>query len=305
MNDRRLDLNLLLLFDILIDEAHVSRAAQRAGLSQPAMSHALNRLRHMLNDPVLVRQGARMVPTSTALRLAPRIRELLATSSALVREQQAFSPESCDREFRLGMTDYAGSFILPRLLPALRRRAPGVRIVAYHVGRSSGSQALAGGDVELAVGSFFATKGLQLQPLMRERYKCAVWAGNCKVGDRLTLDEYLAMPHLLVSSAGEEGGIVDFELSLRNLRRNIICTVPHFLVAPRIIAGTDMVLTLMEGMFDPKAAHRDLRLLDTPLELPDYKCWIAWDERSGSDKGLRWLRTLIVEVAAGPVGPEV
>ncbi|GGA82200.1 transcriptional regulator [Nitratireductor aestuarii] len=295
MSKRRIDLNLLQLFDALVRERHVSRAAERAGLSQPAMSHALKRLRQMLDDPILVRQGAEMLPTATALRLAPKVAEILRDAHTLVGDSEEFVPGACERTFRIGMTDYASASFLPRLLTEIRRQAPQVRVMVRHVGRSQGGKAVTEGQVDLAMGSFLQEPGLTLYPFSSERYLCAVAREHGFRGERISLEEYLALPHLLVATTGEEIGIVDFELSLRNLRRNIVCIVPHFLVAPALLQNTDMVLTLMEGILRNNEELCKLRLFHPPIEIPEYRSYLAWREETGSDKGLQWLRNLIID----------
>lgn len=295
MAQREVDLNLFMIFEALMRERHVSRAANRIGLSQPAMSHALKRLRHMFNDPILVRQGTRMVPTQTALRLTPKISEIIANSFSLVAQEQDYIASECVQTFKLGMTDYASSAFLPRLLPEFSRQAPSARIMVRHVGRSNGAKAVAEGQVDMALGNFLQPENIRLHPLTMERYVCALSRNHPFEGDRMSLEEYLSFPHLLVASAGEEGGIIDFELSLRSMSRNIVCTVPHFLVAPMLIESTNMVLTLMEGALRKSAELYNLRVIDTPIEIPEYRSFLAWDSGTEGNKALNWLRQLIID----------
>ena len=296
MNYRKVDLNLLLLFDALMRERHVSRAGERVGLSQPAMSHALKRLRLMFNDPILVRQGSEMVPTPLALRLSPKISGILDDSFSLVGSEQEFEPAECERTFRIGMTDYANASFLPGLLSELRRQAPSARVMVRHVGRNHGARAIAEGEIDLALGNFLQDENLRLHSLTMERYICAISTDHSFKGTEMSLEDYLSLPHLLVASTGEESGLVDFELSLRNLRRNIVCIVPHFLVAPMLIQNTDMVLTLMEGVLRNNEELYKLRLIDPPIEIPEYRSYLAWDQSTENDKALQWLRGLIVEL---------
>lgn len=293
MNFRGIDLNLLVLFEALLRERHVSRAAGRVGLSQPAMSHALNRLRHMLNDPILVRQGSHMVPTPTALRLSPRISELLANSLSIIANEQAFIPRDCRRTFRLGMTDYASASFLPRLLEEMQSQAPAAQLSVRHVGRAQGGRAVAEGEVDLALGNFLHHDDLKLYPLTTEKYLCAISRDHRFTGDRMTLEDYLSFPHLLVASSGEESGIVDIQLSLRGIRRDIACVVPHFLVAPMLLRNTNIVLTLMEGALRQSEEPCGLRLLEPPFDIPEYRSYMAWDPATEDDQALRWLRALI------------
>jgi DNA-binding transcriptional LysR family regulator len=256
------------------------------------MSHALRRLRAMLNDPILVSVGRGMQPTPTALRLAPAIRDIMAKASSLT-SSAAFEPARCDRRFVLGMSDYAASCILPALSVALYHAAPGAQLVVRHVGRGDGPVFVESGEVDLAVGTFQNTQRLRTAFVMEERYLCAVWRGNKRVKGRLTLAQYLKLSHVLVESRGDSGGVVDFELSRNNLRRNIAMIVPHFLVAPAILRGTDLILTLAEGVLRKQAKASDLRLLPPPLELPSSRIEMLWHARNEEDASMRWLRGLI------------
>jgi DNA-binding transcriptional LysR family regulator len=295
MNNLHVDLNLLHLFEVLVSERHVSRAANRVGLSQPAMSHALRKLRQLLNDQILVRKGIAMVPTPAALRLLPAVREILTNSLDLVRGEQNFEPSSYRRTFRLGMTDYASLVILPKLAIALRRNAPNTRIVVTHVGRRDAAEAVKSGEIELAIGAFPRTAGLNSLLLSTERYKCAVWRGNKQIRGKLSLERYLSLPHLLVDAAGEANGVMDIELARLNLQRNIVSIVPHFLVAPSMLRQTDMILTLVERLLRKEEHSSQLRIIDPPLKLPDYRLSMIWDQHSNSDKALEWFRRLVFE----------
>lgn len=195
------------------------------------------------------------------------------------------------------MSDYAGLVLLPRLSIALRRLAPHVRIVVRHIGRKDGVEAVKSGEIELAMGTFPRLDGVQSKALLAEQYLCAVWKGNRKVKRRLSLEQYLSLPHLLVDAAGEPNGVVDFELARRNLQRNVVGIVPHFLVAPSMIKGTDMILTLTEGLLRANRATSDLVLLDPPLEVPEYRLSMIWDGRSDGDKASAWFRSVVSEVA--------
>jgi DNA-binding transcriptional LysR family regulator len=295
MNYRQADLNLLMIFEALMTERHVSRAATRAGLSQPAMSHALRRLRLMLNDPVLVSVGRSMQPTPTALRLAPVVRDIITKASSLTSDV-AFEPARCDRRFVLGMSDYAALRILPDLNIALRHAAPGVRLVVRHVGRGDGPLVVDSGEVDLAIGTFLNMQGLRTEFVLEEPYLCAVWRGNKQVKGPLTLEQYLKLSHVLVESRGDSGGVVDFELNRRNLRRHISCIVPHFLVAPAVVRGTDLILTLAEGALRDQAKALELKLLPPPLELPSSRLEMLWHARNEDDPSMRWLRGLISDI---------
>ena len=295
MNYRRLDLNLLPLFESLLSERHVSRAAARSGISQPAMSHALSRLRRMLDDPILIRGKSGMQPTPAALRLAPLVRDILTRAEALAGRTGAFEPQTCDRTFILGTTDYAASRLLPAIGAEMSTVAPKARLVVRHIGRSEGIRAVESGDVDIAIGTFPGAHRLRSQILSEERYLCAVWKGNQQVKTRISLAQYLKLSHVLVEARGDPEGVVDFELNRRNLRRHIVCVVPYFLMAPALIRGTDLILTLSEGVLRDQIDSAELKLMPPPLSLPKSRIELLWHERDEKDAAMRWFRGIVVK----------
>jgi DNA-binding transcriptional LysR family regulator len=263
------------------------------------MSHALRRLRSLLKDPILVSVGRSLQPTPTALRLAPVVRDIIAKAASLTSDA-AFDPARCDRRFVPGMSDYAAACILPALSAALHHAAPNVQIVVRHVGRGDGPVLVESGEVDLAIGTFMNTQALRTAFVMEEPYLCAVWRGNKQVKSGLTLAQYLKLSHVLVESRGDAGGVVDFELSRSNLRRHISVIIPHFLVAPAILRGTDLILTLAEGVLRNQAKASDIRLLAPPLDLPSSRLEMLWHARNEEDASMRWLRGLITEKVVRP-----
>jgi DNA-binding transcriptional LysR family regulator len=238
-----------------------------------------------------------MQPTPTALRLVPIVRDIIDKASNLTSDV-AFEPARCDRRIVLGMSDYAALRILPTLNIALQNAAPSVRLVVRHVGRGDGPILVDSGEIDLAIGTFLNTQRLRTELVIEEPYLCAVWRGNKQVKGPLTLAQFLELSHVLVESRGHSGGVVDFELSRRNLRRHISCIVPHFLVAPWIVRGTDLILTLAEGALRHQAKALDLKLLQPPFELPSSRLEMLWHTRNEDDTAMRWLRKLIIEKMA-------
>jgi len=296
MNYRGLDLNLLRVFDVLLDERNVSRAAARIGLTQPAMSHALNRLRLAFDDPILTRVGQEMQPTRKAIELAPSIREILDRVARLSAHNAAFDPKQSHRSLVIGMTDYAASRVLPDLVSELAEQAPKMRLVVRHVARGDGPQAVEAGDIDLAIGIFLNVQQLRSHVLDEERLMCAIWAGNTQVQQRLSLDQYLKMQHVVVATRGDTGGVVERELAKLNLQRSIFCVVPHALVATAILPKTNLILTLGEGALRDQQKQRDLRILPPPIPLPKARFEMVWHTRTEADAAMQWIRRLIVSM---------
>lgn len=294
-----LDLNLLVVLDALLVERSVTRAASRLGLSQSATSHALARLRDHFGDPLLVRTGDKLALTARATDLAEPVRGALAQLDGAVRGARAFDPARARRAFTVAMADHVGALLLPPLHARLARAAPDVdlRVAAVHR------------DIEAALDSDAAdllvtmssggddAPGLYQQRLFDDRYVCVVRRGHPATRRALTVEAYAALPHLLIAPRGGRG-IVDRELAARGLARRVAMQVPHALVAPHVVAASDLVLTVIARFARAYADILPLEVLDVPLALPALTCRQRWHERSHHDPAHAWLRARVVEAAA-------
>ena len=227
MDLSRIDLNLLVAFDVLMAEQSVTRAARRLGLSQPATSSALGRLRRLLGDPVLVRASTRMVPTPRALELIGPVRQILNQVEVALSAPPPFDPASTRRRFRIASNDYVEAVLLPDLVREVARAAPGVDLEVLQFGASYPEESLRTGKLDLAIGfSHNIPAGLHSHILFKDRFVCAVRADHPDVGKRLTLPQYTRLPHVLVSQTGSVTGIVDSALAVHGLERRVAVTVP-------------------------------------------------------------------------------
>jgi len=292
------DLNLVLALDALLAERHVTRAAARLGLTQSAASHALARLREVIGDPLLVR-GARgvMVPTPRAEALAPQIHRVLADLAGALRGE-TFDPATAKRTFRIGTSDYAELVLLPRLLARVARLAPNVDIW-IHTSANHGDEELAAGEFDLAIGPPQAGRaaGSFEKVLFDETFTCIVRAEHPLAGARMTLARYCAASHLLIAPRSLPGSYVDSALAELGKTRRIALAVPHFLVVPHIVAGTDLVATLpsrVAALFETSLA---LATMTPPVHIPKFQIAIAWHERNHHDAPHRWLREQLIAVA--------
>lgn len=295
---RRIDLNLLVVLDALLEERHVSRAAQRLAMTQPAVSHALGRLRDLLDDPLLVRAGNQMQLTRRAFELAGPLREILGGVRRLVLGDE-FDPASAELELRLGMSDYGTWVVLPALLPTLRREAPGIRLDVRQASRVGMAEQVASGELDGALGVFpMLPEGLRVQPLFEERFVCLCSLETLGGRKRLDLEDYLAAPHLRVALQQSPAEEIDSHLEKLGRRRQVAATVPHFSVAPSLLAGTDLVLTIAERMLPEDLDTHGLASFEPPLQLAPFDFVQIWSDTSEDDPARRWLRGKLARAAS-------
>ena len=294
MDLRRIDLNLLVVFEAVVAEASVSRAARRLHLSQSALSHSLTRLRDAFGDPILVRQGRGMEPTARALGALPEVRSLLDRVGHLFADGGRFSPATADRNVHIGASDLAAATVLPAVVARVRKEAPAMRLRVCHAGRVDAPGMLRSGQLDLAFGVFNnLTADLRSQPLLEERYLCAV-AAESTMPAPATEAEYLARDHVNVLVQGDVLGLIDEALARRGLARSIAVTVAHFSTALVLLPDTEMVYTGPAGLFAQAVVGASrIRTFPPPVELPPFRTQMAWSQRTHEDEGLRWLRACI------------
>jgi len=304
MNVAALDLNLLAALDVLVAERSVTRAGRRVGLSQPAMSNVLRRLRDALDDPILVRTPHGMVPTARALELVGPVRRALAEIEEVVSVRRRFEPSTAAHVFRVTAMDHAWVVLLPRLVKRLAAGAPRIRLDLSPYGETT-SEDLASGAVDAAIVVGPAqgrAPGFQRAELYDDHFECLVRRDHPRVRRRLTLERYLELGHVLASPRSRRGGLVDRALQRRGLSRRVHVIVPHFSAAPFVVAETDLVATLPRGVALPFARMLDLRVFPPPLELEGGPWYLVWHARTASDPAQAWLRRQILEVSEGVRG---
>lgn len=293
-----IDANLLISLDALLREASVTKAARRVGLTQSAMSHALGRLREHLGDPLLVRAGRQMVLTAKAEALAPRVAHLVEEMSRVFAPDEGFEPAALTRTFSLRTTDHILFVLMPELDALLNREAPLVDLVVTSL-TEPGIEILRHGQTDLAVGVYSdLPSDVRSQGLFTDRFVCLVRRDHPVVRSGLGLSQYSAMPHVLVAPRGTPGGIVDQVLAEHGVRRRVARAVPHFLVAPFLVARSDAVVTMSERLAQRIAPVLDLAMLEPPVALPHYTLAMVWHERQDADPAHRWLRDAIVRAAS-------
>ena len=293
------DLNLLPILDALLRERHVTRAAKRVGLSQSAMSHALARLREVLDDPILVRSGRKMVPTDHAETLEPALREALGAIEGVLGAQESFEPSTAKHLFRLATEDFGAMLLAPPLLRALRIEAPGIDLDMAPRPRDVTLAGLENREIDLAIAVVGALPAsLRRQRLLREQFACVVRRGHPRINKRLTLKQYVELPHALIGVGDPGRTVVDAALDEHGLSRRVVLRVGHFLVAPLIVAESDLVLTLPRRLAERFVRMAPLALFPPPVELEGFALHAVWHERRQREPAHRFLRELVARVSA-------
>lgn len=295
------DLNLLRALHALLAERHVTRAAARIGITQPAMSHALARLRATLADPILVRTAAGMAPTPRAEAIGASLERVLAEVAELVATPDAFAPATSTRRFRIATSDYIELVLFPKLLAQVWREGPSIDVRVANLGLAMG-ELLTQGDIDLGIGPLGAfralPRGTKAQKILDDELVCVIREDHPFAKRRLTLDDYCSLPHALVSPSGQSGSYVDTALAKLGRTRRVAIEIPHFLVAPHIVRETDVVLTLAKRIADVLAPTLGLRRVPPPIEVPGFTMSMVWHERNHADPAHAWLRATIAKVAA-------
>ncbi|MDA0267689.1 MAG: LysR family transcriptional regulator [Cyanobacteria bacterium] len=298
------DLSLLIALDALLQESSVTRAAQRVGLSTPAMSHALARIRDRLGDPLLVRAGQGMVLTTRAQTLKPRVHSLVAQAEQLFTLGDTFSPETVDREFVINVTDYV-HFVMGRALDRMaRQQAPQLRL-RFVPTTIDDAEMLRQGNTDLAIGVYDELPPeLMTQTLLTDRHVCVLRKGHALAGQRMTLKRFVGLDHVQVAPRGQPGGYMDDLLRGRGLERRVLRAVPSFQVAAALVADSDYVLTLSRRVAIMLATSLELAIVEPPFKLEPYAVNLVWHPRVDADPAHRWLRGLWIAAAAEATGDD-
>jgi LysR family transcriptional regulator, mexEF-oprN operon transcriptional activator len=298
MNMAGIDLNLLVVFDALMQERNVTRAGQRIGLSQPATSSALARLRHLFDDELLIKTPNGMEPTARAIELEGSLRSALLQIQSAFAGQEQFVPETSARVFRLGMSDYAELVLLPELMQCLSQQAPGVQIQIKATDRREVLSLLDEDEIDLAIGFYPQQSSWHRQQvLFEEQFVCVCRQNHPLIKSPLTLETYLAASHLLVSLREDRVGRIDRYLMAQNQQRRIVLSIPHFLLTGFILARTDLVAALPERLASVWMGFLPLQRLPLPFQVSGFAVSMLWHAKNQDEPGHIWLRSLLSELS--------
>ncbi|MBN8477255.1 LysR family transcriptional regulator [Sulfuritalea sp.] len=297
MNIKNFDLNLLVVFDAVLGEGSISRAAARLDLSQPAVSNALARLRKATGDRLFVRLGNGVAPTPYAASIAEPIRAALAAIGASLAGRQEFDAATSQRDFAIHITDLGEAFFLPRLLARLNRSAPRVRLRNLALSTDEAREALRSGAADLTIGNLPDFEaGFYQQRLFRDRYVCILSRDHPTIGARLTARQFAAASHAIAMPGGTGHGIIERTLVDHGLESRIALRVQNFLVLPSIVAASDLIAIVPHSVGSQISPRDAVKLLPLPVDIPAFDIRQCWHERYHDDPGHRWLRQQFMEL---------
>ncbi|ARP85215.1 LysR family transcriptional regulator [Bordetella genomosp. 9] len=295
---RALDLNLLVVFQYLVEDRNLSAVARRMGVTQPAASNALRRLREAFNDPLFVRTPQGMLPTPYAQHLSGSVAEALSLLTHALEAPPGFDPAHSTRRFRVAMTDVGEIHFMPELMERCARDAPGVRVESVRLQGADLQRELDAGHVDLALGAFQELAGGLLQRMLfRQGYATLFRRGHPTAHEGMGLKAFRAERHLMVSHAAPYGQI-NQALEKAGVSLAAHFSVPHFAAVPYIVSATNLLATVPRKLAESAASRFGLGILAPPVRVPALQSNVYWHRRFHRDGGNQWLRNLIVDTFA-------
>jgi DNA-binding transcriptional LysR family regulator len=292
---RKVDLNLFVVFDTIYAEGGITRASGKLHLTQPALSHALGRLRELFGDPLFVRQGRAMVPTPFARNLIDPVRRSLRDLEITLHGIERFDPATTTKQFTLGVRDVLEAALLPPLMQQLARSAPGADVNALNVDRRELAGELASGRLDAALDVLLPLpENIRRKRVLHDGMVVLARKQHPAVKRRLTLDTYLKQGHILVSSRPTGPGLEDVELSRHGLERRVRLRCQHYFAACRVVQDTDLLLTMPERYAQIANRSFQHRMLPFPLEGPTLDGYLYWHANIENEPANRWLREQLV-----------
>lgn len=302
MHLSRVDLNLLVVFDTIYAEGSITRASERLNLSQPAVSHALARLRQLIGDPLFLRHGRDMAPTPVARRMAEPVRRSLRELEATLAATGGFEPARAVRRFTIGIRDVREGIILPGLMGRIARDAPGIDIAVIRAGRRDLGAALAAGTLDLAVDvPLPLPTEIRRQTIGSESLAVIARRRHPRVGKDLDLAAYLAEQHVAVSQRRRGQTAEDFELGRLDFGRRVRLRCQSYFAACQVVAETDLILTMPERHAVLLNRRFGNQVLGFPVDVQPYDVCLYWHVRADADPANAWLRSQVL--AAAGVAP--
>lgn len=300
--DRNIDLNLLVALDVLLAERNVTRAARRLGLSQPALSAQLARLRDLLGDPLLLPAQRGMIPTQRALDLQEPLHRALEDVRGVLRAGAAFDPAATTLTVSIAASDYGQYAVLMPLAAALTREAPGLRLAFRALDAAILAAQMERGEIDLALMTpQTAPERLRMRILFHERYVAVVRRDHPAVGDGLDLETYCALDHIVVSpQGGGFAGPADAALAAHGRVRRVTRSAASFLLVPELVERSDMVALVPERIARDRADR--LQLFAPPVPVPGFSLAMVWHDRTGDHPAQQWLRARLLATAGSAAG---
>ena len=302
MRLRDIDLNLLVAFDALMRECHVSRAAETLDISQSSMSLALAKMRTVFQDPLLVKAGNTLQPTARARELLPMVEQVLRNIDALIHEQAPFDPLRAEATITMIVTDYIDFVVMPQLLSVLQREAPGIALRILGPNPRRLGEVMSSGQIDLAL-SYFPNppENLRTRPLFPDRLVGIARKGHPVLAPRLSVDRYCEFSHITIEpgEATMYNALIDDALESLGRHRRVVLSKPTFLGVPFAVAGTDLISTLPDRVAERFVAMGIVEIFDPPVDLQTFNVVLMWHDRTHNDPVHRWFRELVARLSAG------
>jgi DNA-binding transcriptional LysR family regulator len=304
MNIRNIDLRLLVVFDMVMVERNVTAAARRLGMSQPAVSSAINRLRHVVKDRLFLRSTGGVLPTQKALELAVPVRNVLDQLEE-VFEPSRFSPDTATRSFSIALSHNAASAVLPDLCRRVLSEAPGIQLRFRPKLNTAIVHQLDTGETDFVIGILpRLPKRISVLPLFEEEYVCVMRKDHpLAQRHRLTLADFARAEHLAVTYTGETTGHIDRMLDKQRLVRRVPVSINQLLLAPEVLGGSNLILTAFRSMIERQPAFRAFHTVAFPLRISPARIDLAWHAATGERPAHSWLRALIIKAAGSSKRP--
>jgi LysR family nod box-dependent transcriptional activator len=300
MRFNKLDLNLLVVLNALLTERSISRAAEKIYLSQPATSNALARLREYFKDELLVSSGRQLLLTPRAKELIEPVREVLMRIDTTIAAQPLFDPATETRTFTLLVSDYTTAVLVPSLLEALYREAPGLRINLRDQSDRPG-EVLEQGDADfLVIPSQYIAKDHPAAALFEEDYLCVTWKDNSCIKDRLTLDDYFSCGHVIATftNANPLSTFDGWFMESFDVKRRVEVTAPTMTALPSMVVGTDRIATVHRRIAMRAQETLPIKVWEPPPRIPRLVQMLQWHKHRSNDPAISWMRDKIITVAA-------
>ncbi|SCZ07201.1 MULTISPECIES: LysR family transcriptional regulator [Pseudomonas] len=299
---RRADINLLVVFETMMHERNVTRVSEKLFLGQPTISSALARLRLMFDDPLFIRSGRLMEPTSRAREIFSNLSPALDGIAAALGRCQAFEPATSEATFHIGLCDDVEYALLPELLRRLRVEAPGTTLVVRRTDQWQVSQLLVSGEISLGISPTLELPANARRKTLRP-IRPMLLRADSQPGE-LTLDEFCRRPHAVVSSMGNVIDDSDRALCLMGRQRRVVLTVPQFSALPVLLAQSDMIAIVPDYVAQAMAVATGMRVQAAPICLPQHELSMVWRGATHNDPGERWLRSRCSALLAEQAGPQ-
>lgn len=301
---RKENLNILSVFEAILETRSVSKASEKLGISQPSMSYTLARMREVFDDPMFIRVGNEMQPTPRAMAIAVPVRQVLEIMRGEIFRAQSFDPATSTQTFTLCMTDVAETSLMPKIVQAVQQAAPHVRLKTVSPMSEKVEKGLESGAVDLAIGYFPDVKAPSLltRQLVRSGgFVCIAAEDNPHIPkDGLTLSAFTRAPHIAVRIEGRSQEVIEQAMDVLNISRNVVLTIPHFFGLMSLIPRTDMISTVPVALAQAFAGQQGVRVHPLPFDSPRVDVVLVWHRRFQKDPANKWLRELVRAEHRGP-----